>query len=534
MNYFSSFWGRSSTLFDSKGSLSPRRVRGNVVVTATRVGLCLLAVLTTLYLAGRMDLAPYAAMGCFTALYARDDTYRRRAPILALVAGGLTLAVGAGALTSALSTSMLGPIVVVALVAAAAKYTSDTVNLGAPAGLMFVFAAGVAAYAPQTLAGVPINTATIAASSALCWVMAMVGVFFHPRAGHRLVVARALHAVADHLHAPTPARGQGAEAALHRAHRLLGTTTRTDTVLTLEVMIARAHTLLATGGDRVLEGRRAAELRELARRVRTRRHLDPLVTDEELRTFSAHADRIRLARPGERGPRPRMVWALRVALASLAAGALAWSLGMGHGYWATVSAASVLQATSVTVTWHRTLQRALGTVAGTVAAAALFAVVDTSSVWTLIAVVVLCQVGAELLVSTNYAYAIVCVTPLTLALSALAHPGAGASDLVGERLAATVLGAVVGVVVPLLVRDRSLHQRLEWALAECERACVAAERVGMEVGARHRLVEAHARAREALAVAAGEVGGPDSLEHAEAVCARAQALLDKDRSYTRV
>ena len=133
MNYFSSFWGRSSTLFDSKGSLSPRRVRGNVIITAARVGLCLLAALVTLYLAARMDLAPYAAMGCFTALYARDDTYRRRAPILALVAGGLTLAVGAGALTSALSTTMVGPIVVVALVAAAAKYTSDTVNLGAPA-----------------------------------------------------------------------------------------------------------------------------------------------------------------------------------------------------------------------------------------------------------------------------------------------------------------------------------------------------------------------------------------------------------------
>lgn len=534
MNYFSSFWGRSSTLFDSKGSLSPRRVRGNVIITAARVGLCLLAALVTLYLAARMDLAPYAAMGCFTALYARDDTYRRRAPILALVAGGLTLAVGAGALTSALSTTMVGPIVVVALVAAAAKYTSDTVNLGAPAGLMFVFAAGVAAYAPQTLSDVPINTSTIAVSSALCWVMAMVGVFFHPRAGHRLVVARALHAVADHLHAPAPARGQGAEMALHRARQVLGATTRTDTVLALEVMVARAHTLLIACGDRVLDGRRAAELRELARRVRTRRHLDPLVTEEELRTFSAHADRIRLVRPGAPGPRPRMLWALRVALASLASGALAWSLGMGHGYWATVSAASVLQATSLTLTWHRTLQRALGTVAGTVAAAALFAVVDTSSVWTLIAVVVLCQVGAELLVTTNYAYAIVCVTPLTLALSALADPGAGASGLVGERLAATVLGAVVGVMVPLLVRDRSLHRRLEWALVECERACEAVEKAGMEVGVRHRLVEAHTRARQALAVTVGEVGGPDSLEHAEAVCARARALLDKDRSHARV
>lgn len=39
----------------------------------------------------------------------------------------------------------------------------------------------------------------------------------------------------------------------------------------------------------------------------------------------------------------------------------------------------------------------------------------------LFVVVVLCQVGAELVVMTNYAYAIVCMTPLTLALSSLAH-----------------------------------------------------------------------------------------------------------------
>ncbi|SIO86358.1 FUSC family protein [Nocardiopsis sp. JB363] len=533
MNYFSSVWGRSSTLFDSRGSLSPRRVRGNVIVTAARVGVCLLTVLIILHLAGRMDLAPYAAMGCFTALYARDDTYRRRAPILALVATGLTLSVGAGALTSALSTTMVAPIVVVALVAAAAKYTSDTVRLGAPAGLMFVFAAGVAAYAPQTLAGVPVHTLTTAAAAALCWVMAMVGVLVHPRAAHRLASARALHAVADHLHAPTPARRQGAEAALHRARQVLGATPRTDTVLALEVMIARAHTLVLDGGDRVLQGRRAAELRELARRVRTRRRLDPLVSEEELRTFSAHADQVRSVGAAHPGPAPRMVWAVRIALASLAAGVLAWSLGMGHGYWATVSAASVLQATSVTLTWHRTLQRALGTVAGTGAAAALFAVVDTSSVWVLIIVVVLCQVGAELVVTTNYAYAIVCVTPLTLALSSLAHPGAGASDLVGERLAATVLGAVVGVVVTLLVRDGSMRERVEWAMGECARACRQVEECGMDAGARHRLVDAHARVREALAVAGGETGGRGVPRgRAEAVCERAQALLDRERSFT--
>ncbi|MFE1392823.1 FUSC family protein [Nocardiopsis alba] len=215
-----------------------------------------------------------------------------------------------------------------------------------------------------------------------------------------------------------------------------------------------------------------------------------------------------------------------------------------------MSAASVLQATSVSATWHRTVQRGVGTVVGAVVAAGVFALVDTSSVWVVIALVVACQVGAELVVMTNYAYAIVCVTPLTLALSALARPGAGMFDLVVERTAATVSGALVGLgagmfdlvvertaatvsgalvglVVCVVVADRGARARLEGALVECERAC---ERVaeGGGAGGRHRLVEALAGLEAAVAVAVGEPAVSVPGERVERVRGRARALLDRE------
>lgn len=522
VNYFSSAWGRWGTRTGLRAALTPRRVRGNVLITAARAGLCVLVALVFLKLVGRMDLAPYAAMGCFTALYARDDTYRRRVWVLALVGAGLTMAVGAGALASALSETMWAPIVVVASVAAAAKLFSDTVNLGAPAGLMFVFAAGVAAYAPQSLDAVVANALTTAAAAALCWALALVGAFVHPRAGERLAVARALHAVADHIQDPSPERAQGAEQALRRAWQVLHDAPEHGAVHTLEVLTSRAQVLLAHRQGPDESG--AAELRRLARRVRARRRVDPALSAAEHAVLRTYADQVRAVAGNEGVMGPRLVWAGRIALASVMAGVSAWALGLGHGYWATVSAASVLQATNVTTTWQRTVQRAGGTVVGVVVAVLLFAVVDTTQVWAVIALVVLCQVGAELVVMTNYAYAIVFVTPLTLALSSLAHPGVGTFDLAGERLAGTVLGALVGLVAALVVLDRGAGRRLERAVVECEALCARLEGECLDAGARHRLVGALGRVREARAAMGARPVRSGVLERADRVCERAGLL----------
>src|SRR6478609_6447459 len=67
----------------------------------------------------------------------------------------------------------------------------------------------------------------------------------------------------------------------------------------------------------------------------------------------------------------RLVSSGRVLLGAGVAAAGAMLLGLGHPYWAPVSAAAVLQSTHVRMTWHRSIQRGLGTAAGLVLGALL-------------------------------------------------------------------------------------------------------------------------------------------------------------------
>jgi uncharacterized membrane protein YccC len=136
--------------------------------------------------------------------------------------------------------------------------------------------------------------------------------------------------------------------------------------------------------------------------------------------------------------------------------------------------------------------------------------------------------AAELVVTTNYSYAIVFVTPLTLALSGLAHADPGAGGLAAERLWATVLGAAVGLLVCAAVSNRRAGDHLREALAVCERALAqVGEGGGADAAARRRLSRSLVALRASHALAAGEPWSAGAYEKEVAdVEQRARALLD--------
>lgn len=107
----------------------------------------------------------------------------------------------------------------------------------------------------------------------------------------------------------------------------------------MESRVARWACSLLLRGQ---EGGFAVELRRSARHVRARLRVASAVLAEEHAVLRAHADQVKAVSPGGEVRGPRLVWAGRIALASVVVGVLAWALGLGHGYWATVSAAAVL------------------------------------------------------------------------------------------------------------------------------------------------------------------------------------------------
>lgn len=141
--------------------------------------------------------------------------------------------------------------------------------------------------------------------------------------------------------------------------------------------------------------------------------------------------------------------AVRVMASCGLAGALATAAGIGHPYWAMVSAVVPLTHQDFTGQLARGAQRVLGTAAGLGLAAVLLAA-DLPGL-ALILVVVALQAGAELWVGRNYAIALIAVTPLALLMVHLVSP-VPTGTLLFDRGVETVIGVLVGITVGWLTR----------------------------------------------------------------------------------
>ena len=136
-------------------------------------------------------------------------------------------------------------------------------------------------------------------------------------------------------------------------------------------------------------------------------------------------------------------------VAALAAGGVALALGIGHPYWAVVSAVAVIPPARAAHTVQRAWHRVIGTAVGVgVTALVLWPEPPT---WVLVAVIAVCQFAAEILVGRHYGAALVFVTPLALTVAHLATP-TPLPVLLGDRLVETVIGAALGVAAVLLAR----------------------------------------------------------------------------------
>ncbi|MFC3744797.1 FUSC family protein [Paractinoplanes deccanensis] len=515
---------------------------------ALRAGLAVAVPLVVLVAAGRTSWAGVATFGAFTALYGRDEPYRRRAVIVAASAAGLVACVTLGTLAALTPHPEIVGVAVIALIGAAATLLCNRYGVGPPAGLMFTFAAAVAGALPATAASVPRNAALTAGAAAVAWLIVMSGALVAPDAPRRLAVARALRAAANLHAAPSGAAGlqarQQAALAVDKAWRAVagrsspsgtappstagpstaGPSTAGPSTAGLsaagpsaelraeEVLVAHAETELSGVHGHTAEA--AAELRALAAQVKPRGPVPRLTATP---AESARIAERRLAAlllrdlpaPGPRTPR-RPLWpaATRVAIGALIAGAAAGVLvhltGLSHPYWAAVSAVAVLQTASLRLSLQKAIQRAGGTVLGLLIAGAAVSV--PGGEWVLVAGILLAQVIAELLVIRNYGLAMLAITPLALLVGELGHK-TPPLDLIGDRLVQTVLGSLLGLAAALLVRNRAASRHLEEALAAVEAGTETLRRDPADpMLAARRLALLVATLREAYDVAAGEPG----------------------------
>jgi hypothetical protein len=446
------------------------------VTSALAMGLPLLV----LVLAGHPRAAVYAAFGAFTGLYCNSLPYRQRATALAVVGAAFLAAVTLGS-AAAMVLAGWWWVAAVAVVAAAAKVGCDAGKLGPPGAWMFLFAFAAVTQVPTRPSDVPLRVLVAAAGAAVAWCVVMLGALHDPGGPERRATATALATTAQVIdlgHAATPNDWHRAHAALKQAERYVGSAPPTAGRRLLRILY-RAEGLLTDAvvnpGDLAVAAR-VPRLRRTAAALRSRTRWQP--QRRTLRRRSAgHGSRnaapepvlpaeVRALRAGHR--RHLVILSLlngaRVLLGAGVAGAAALLFGLGHPYWAPISAAAVLQATHVRMTWHRSLQRGLGTAGGLLVGALLLE--SHPGPLAITGLVVLMQLGIEMFISHNYAIAVLFITPVTMLLSELLRPSPTRALLV-DRGGGVVVGIIVGLAAALLV----VHPRAALALRHAVERC---------------------------------------------------------------
>ncbi|PPF75620.1 FUSC family protein [Pseudoclavibacter sp. Z016] len=369
---------------------------------ALRVALAIGAPLVLLWATGSMQLAIFAVFGAFTSVYGRGLDVFARLRLQSIAAGALLVSVGVGALISLSPERGLLVLPIAAAWAFLMSLLGDRVRWAPPGPMFQIFA--LAAIAALAVDGAVLLRGLGVAVVTAVWSL-LLGLVFGA-VGELVDRGRAARAAGGGAGAPAQAPGpafSGPAAA--------GATASGASATGAPASGASAVGSLSTGS-------------------------------------------IRSVRPARSTPVGR---AWMFAVGTLVAGAIPLLIGIGHPYWAMVSAIAGLSAATG---FHRVLRathRLVGTVLGLGVAAVLMAFEPSGLVVVLL--VIALQGGVELFIVRNYTLGLLFLTPLVLVMGRLAGD-VSAGQLLLERGVETLIGVAVAVAIAVVLERLPASSKL--------------------------------------------------------------------------
>ncbi|WP_216892703.1 FUSC family protein [Nocardia alni] len=512
-----------------------------------------------LLLTGHLPLAFFTAAGGLCAAYAHGLPYVARGRALGWVLLGMLAGTGIALTTAALTTSAVVRVLVLALLAGLFKLVCDASRIGPPGNVIFTFIAAAAGFLPVRLADIPAHLLLVLCGGALAWLVCMAPALVRPHDPERFAVSRALAATARLLRLSADGGANGAARAraeydatalthaAWRTVRLVPTPSvgRAAEITALIRLLVRAESLaaavqiadrpaqpvrpyvppgwergwLGVGADTAqwCESRSTASrsadadlLDGWSRQLRTR-HAVPVLDGDVLAPVRRRSIG---ARRGESGVRrvirafrpssPGFQIALRVAVGAALAGLLSVALGVNRPYWAVMTAA-VLVVANTSQSWHRTVQRVLGSLVGLGLFTVLVPVMHSQA--GLVALSLICYLALEATISRNYWVASIFVTPMSLVMVQFAGR-LPSGHLALDRWIDTCMGAVVAVLICFTVPNRRAESRVAIALRELDAVLAhtqaAPAQARADRGVRERVAAALVELRDAADIATGE------------------------------
>ncbi|PPF40374.1 FUSC family protein [Pseudoclavibacter sp. AY1H1] len=364
---------------------------------ALRVALAIGAPLVLLWATGSMQLAIFAVFGAFTSVYGRGLDVFARLRLQSIAAGALLVSVGVGALISLSPERGLLVLPIAAAWAFLMSLLGDRVRWAPPGPMFQIFA--LAAIAALAVDGAVLLRGLGVAVVTAVWSL-LLGLVFGA-VGELVDRGRAARAAGGGAGAPAQAPGPAFSGPAASGASATGA----------PASGASAVGSLSTGS-------------------------------------------IRSVRPARSTPLGR---AWMFAVGTLVAGAIPLLIGIGHPYWAMVSAIAGLSAATG---FHRVLRathRLVGTVLGLGAAAVLMAFEPSGLVVVLL--VIALQGGVELFIVRNYTLGLLFLTPLVLVMGRLAGD-VSAGQLLLERGVETLIGVAVAVAIAVVLERLPASSKL--------------------------------------------------------------------------
>ena len=452
-----------------------RQAPGRRLAFSLRAGAAVSLPVLAGWLAADTAAGMMAAIGGLSALYCGGRPYRSRALGLGLVVLAFALSVALGHAVG--QAWPLAVVPVVALIAMLATWLCNALQVGPPGAYLFMLACAAGSAMPAAHLGSGRVMLLVAAGGALAWLLHMAGALWRWHGPERAAVRQAGQAVHHYLQA-TAADGElerrlHTSRALHAAWQTLVAyqprrTAADSTLARLRGLNHQWHRLFAE-----VIGQRQDRAAALARAALLARALD----DPAVAVAPWQQDTLPQGRPGiwqvlgealAAGTPSRQV-VVRVGVAALLAGTLAYGMALERAYWAIAAAVLILHAG---LDWPQAVLRGAQRVLGTLAGLALTAAVlwwHPQGPW-LAALVFALQFSVEMLVVRNYLLAAMFITTTGMLL---ACGGVVPADPAGYLLARgldTLLGCGIALAVLRLMPVRSGRGQLEAELQRCLQA----------------------------------------------------------------
>ncbi len=461
-------------------------------------------------LANHLSYGMLAGIGSFTYLYVANIPYSQRAKKLFFVMIGLAMAVGLGTLVA---PHPLTSAIFVGLIGALVTFLFGAYKIQGPAAIFFVLAFSLATGMPIDPTAAPLRAGLVLCGGALAWLLGMIGWVRDPHGPQTTAMKRVymeLAAFMDRIGSggvqegrkklvavlksaeESLAVGQASWHSSGQYQRLLLLNNQANAIF-LDVLeyaeakrdklppqfgktmrsIAAALDEKNKGSERAIrveewsggEGivpRLQGNVREAVRIL-----MDPQTAVDAVQKRKRQSLWTVLGGSFDKNSIVFLT-SIRFGLVLAATALLAYSFELNRSYWVTLSCAAVMSGATIIATFHRAIQRSIGTVVGIVVATIILAAHPHGL---FIAVVIMFMTAlTELAIVLNYGLAALFITPNALLLAESTGQNLSLSFVASARIIDVVIGCAIGLVGTLLIGRRKASSLLPHLIAKTIRS----------------------------------------------------------------